>query len=77
VEGVVFLPGGTNVGYCVLGLNRNKEIFGDDVKMFRPERWLTEDEGKSTAMKRTTGLIFGYGKYQCLGKPIAWLRSAR
>jgi cytochrome P450 len=78
VEGVeVFLPGGTNVGYCVLGLNRNKDIFGDDVNMFRPERWLIEDEGRLTAMKKTTDLIFGYGKYQCLGKPIAWLEISK
>jgi hypothetical protein len=24
-------------------------------------------------MERTTDMILGYGKYQCLGKPIAWL----
>jgi cytochrome P450 len=78
VEGVeVFLPGGTNVGYCVLGLNRNKDIFGDDVNMFRPERWLIKDQGRLIAMKKATDLIFGYGKYQCLGKPIAWLEISK
>lgn len=73
----VYLPGGTAVGYCVLGLNRRKDLFGDDVEQFRPERWLI-DEGPSAparfdAMKRTTDLIFGHGRYQCLGKPIAWM----
>jgi hypothetical protein len=24
-------------------------------------------------MIRTSEMVFGYGKYQCLGKPIAWL----
>ncbi|KAF2727110.1 benzoate 4-monooxygenase cytochrome-like protein P450 [Polyplosphaeria fusca] len=73
----IFLPGGTNIGYCVLGLNRSKALFGDDVDLFRPERWLVEDDKDSAvrieAMKRTTEMMFGYGKYQCLGKPIAWM----
>ena len=78
VEGKeVFLPGGTNIGYCVLGLNRNREIFGEDVEQFRPERWLIEDGERLNAMKKTTDLIFGYGKYQCLGKPIAWLEISK
>ena len=78
VEGKeVFLPGGTNIGYCVLGLNRNSEVFGEDVEQFRPERWLIEDEERLNTMKRTTDLIFGYGKYQCLGKPIAWLEFSK
>jgi cytochrome P450 len=77
----VFLPGGTNVGYCVWGLNRNKEIFGDDADQFRPERWLLGDDKDAAtrlaSMKRTTELIFGYGKYQCLGKPVAWMETTK
>jgi cytochrome P450 len=77
----VFLPGGTNIGYCVWGLNRSKEIFGEDADQFRPERWLLDDEktnaDRLSAMKRTTELIFGYGKYQCLGKPVAWMEICK
>ncbi|KAF2269652.1 cytochrome P450 [Lojkania enalia] len=69
----IYLPGNTNIGFCVVGLNRNKKIFGDDVDQFRPERWLVEDQGRLTAMKRVTDLLFGSGRYQCLGKPIAWM----
>lgn len=73
----VFLPGGTNVGYDVLGVNRRKDLFGDDVDEFRPERWmLAENEKNSNRlewMRRTTEMIFGYGKYQCLGKNIAFM----
>ncbi|KAF2728856.1 cytochrome P450 monooxygenase, partial [Polyplosphaeria fusca] len=73
----VFIPGGTNIGYCVLGLNRSRALFGDDVDHFRPERWLIEGDKNSAsrldAMKRTTDMIFGYGKYQCLDKPIVWM----
>lgn len=32
---------------------------------------------KLAAMRRTTEMIFGYGKYQCLGKPIAWLEITK
>ncbi|KAI4913672.1 hypothetical protein J4E90_005392 [Alternaria incomplexa] len=77
-----FLPGGTNIGYNVMGLNRNKEIFGEDVDCFRPERWLLDEHHdiqleRLNAMRRTTDMIFGYGKYQCLGKPIAWLEMRK
>jgi cytochrome P450 len=77
-----FFPGGTNIGYNVFGLNRNKEIFGEDVDCFRPERWLIDENDETqlerlNAMRRTTDMIFGYGKYQCLGKPIAWLEMRK
>ena len=68
----VYLPGGTNVGIAILGMFRRRDIFGDDVDLFRPERWLLEeDETKLAVMNRTVDLVFGYGKYQCLGRPIA------
>ncbi|KAH6839614.1 cytochrome P450 [Chaetomium sp. MPI-CAGE-AT-0009] len=68
----VFLPGGTNVNVAMFALQLNKGIFGEDAEEFRPERWLLEkDEKKLAIMNRTHDLIFGYGKYQCLGRPIA------
>lgn len=77
----VFLPGGTNVSYCAWGVHHSKEMFGEDADYFRPERWLLEDDESNqdrlAAMKRTTEMIFGYGKYQCLGKPIAWLEITK
>ncbi|KAF2640930.1 benzoate 4-monooxygenase cytochrome-like protein P450 [Massarina eburnea CBS 473.64] len=75
VDGIpTFLPEGTNVGYDVLGLARRKDLFGDDPDVFRPERWLLEEGSeKLETMRRMTEMIFGYGKYQCLGKPIAWM----
>ncbi|KFY37707.1 hypothetical protein V494_04641 [Pseudogymnoascus sp. VKM F-4513 (FW-928)] len=66
-----FIPEDTSVGYCAWGVHRNKEIFGPDADMFRPERWLTEDTSKLAVMNRTAELIWGYGKYQCLGRPVA------
>jgi cytochrome P450 len=56
-------------------------MFGEDADVFRPERWLLEEKNehsiKLAAMRRTTEVIFGYGKYQCLGKPIAWLEITK
>lgn len=78
----VFLPGGTNVGYSVFGLHHSKALFGADAEHFRPERWLPDGKGAVDAarldeMRRTTELIFGYGKYQCLGKNIAALEVTK
>ena len=73
-----FFPGGTNISYNAWGLHHDKKIFGEDADCFRPERWLLDDHddthrGSLNAMIRTSEMVFGYGKYQCLGKPIAWL----
>ncbi|PTB68611.1 cytochrome P450 [Trichoderma citrinoviride] len=67
----VFLPGGANIGYSAYAMHRSHEIYGDDAKAFRPERWFEEDQDKLAVMLRTNELIFGHGKYQCLGKPVA------
>ena len=69
---LVWLPGGTFVGIASMAMLRRQSIFGEDVNEFRPERWLLEeDEQKLAVMSRTVDLVFGYGKYQCLGKAIA------
>ncbi|KAL5390733.1 hypothetical protein PMIN02_006902 [Paraphaeosphaeria minitans] len=77
----VFLPGGTHVGYSVNGLHSRKDIFGEDADLFRPERWIADSSNKRVhqveEMKKTTELIFGYGKYQCLGKNIAWMEYSK
>jgi cytochrome P450 len=67
----VILPGGTQVGYSGTAMHRSKEIYGDDADCFRPERWLESDADSLTAMTRTNDLIFGHGRWQCLGKSVA------
>ena len=93
----VFIPGGVEVGWNCQTLQRRREIYGNDVDVFRPERWLitpaqhgsTGDparspavEGKSdddeaarrvAVMDRTVDLVFGSGRYGCLGKSVAWM----
>lgn len=68
-----YVPGGTKIGYCGWGLQRRKDIFGEDVNLYRPERWLDVDEERLKRMERVTDLVFGSGKYGCLGKSIAML----
>jgi hypothetical protein len=33
------LPTGTNIGTCAPTINRNRDVFGEDADVFRPERW--------------------------------------
>jgi len=73
----VYLPEGTHVGYCVLGLMHREDVFGDNVEFFRPERWLINDRAKVEKMSRTIEMVFGYGKYQCLGKGIAYMEIGK
>ncbi|KAK2022189.1 cytochrome P450 [Colletotrichum zoysiae] len=74
----VFLPGGTNISCAAWPLHLDKGIFGEDAELFRPERWLLEtDEKRLTSMHRVHELVFGYGKYQCLGRPIAMMEIGK
>ncbi|KAJ5663927.1 hypothetical protein N7507_004658 [Penicillium longicatenatum] len=74
----VFLPGGACIGYSAYAMHHSEKIYGKDAKAFRPERWLEEsDPAKLAAMIRTNDLIFGYGKFQCLGKPVAQIEMGK
>ncbi|PVH84007.1 cytochrome P450 [Cadophora sp. DSE1049] len=69
----VFIPGGTKISIAQWGIQRSKATFGEDAELFRPERWLIDDHEEVTRLERVVDLNFGYGKYQCLGRPIAWM----
>jgi cytochrome P450 len=68
-----FIPGGTQIAQDIWTLFRKKEIFGDDAYIFRPERWLVADVNKRAEMEKTTELVFGYGRWMCAGKTVAFL----
>lgn len=42
--GGTYLPKGTIVGVNSWVIHYNKQVFGDDVDVFRPERWLEDDQ---------------------------------
>jgi cytochrome P450 len=66
-----YLPEGTKIGYCAWGIFRRTDIWGEDSDEFRPERWLHSSVNSLRTMEATLELVFGYGRWQCLGKNIA------
>lgn len=68
-----FIPGGTNVGYSAWAVHRDRRMYGADAHVYRPERWLEAKGEKREAMGRSVELVFGTGRYGCLGKGIAAL----
>lgn len=67
-----FVPGGTIVGCNAWVLHRRPEIFGADVDVFRPERWLDAGPDQLREMKATM-FQFGAGARTCIGKNISLL----
>ncbi|KAF2422112.1 cytochrome P450 [Tothia fuscella] len=70
--GGIWLPGGTIVGCHPEIVGRDPECYGEDVDVFRPERWLTQNVSQRQAMDRGF-LGFRAGNRMCLGKSLAWL----
>ncbi|KAK7430663.1 hypothetical protein QQZ08_002706 [Neonectria magnoliae] len=66
-----FIPGGTRIGYGAWGIFRREDVWGVDAGEFRPERWLDSAPDKLKEMESALDLIFSYGKWQCLGRPVA------
>lgn len=75
-DGRVIAPG-TIVGMNQWVVSRAKEVYGDDADVFRPERWLREDnettvshEARLKVMKDAE-LVFGGGNRVCTGRHMA------
>lgn len=68
-----YIPAGTVVGVSAWVIHRNREIYGNDVDQYRPERWLDEDEEKVKSMNRFLSQFGSGGNYTCIGKNIALL----
>lgn len=71
-----FAPPGTQIGWNTWGLTHDRSIFGADADIFRPERWLSRDGDEREAqrianMTEAVGLVFGYGRFGCLGRGVA------
>ncbi|OCL02187.1 cytochrome P450 [Glonium stellatum] len=60
----LFVPKGTLVAYSIWSMHRRKEFFGEDVEVFRPERWETLRPGWEY-------LPFNGGPRICLGQQYA------
>lgn len=66
-----WIPGGVEVGVYASVVHHRKEMFGEDVDLFRPERWLGDEE--KVRRMRNTLFSFSSGKYSCLGKYLSRL----
>ncbi|KAI4086011.1 MAG: hypothetical protein LQ344_007925 [Seirophora lacunosa] len=66
------IAGGTIVGSSAWVIHRRPEVFGDDVDVYRPERFLDADKAKVKEMEGTM-LHFGMGAKTCIGKNISLL----
>jgi cytochrome P450 len=71
-----FIPGGTAIGMNTASLCRSTAHFGVDAELFRPERFLVTEETR-LHMERDLDLIFGYGKYMCVGKSVALMELGK
>ncbi|EME40498.1 hypothetical protein DOTSEDRAFT_82149 [Dothistroma septosporum NZE10] len=67
------IPAGTVVGVNPWVVHRSKEVYGEDVEAFRPERWMRDDNGD---MHRFF-FAFGSGARMCLGKNISWMEMSK
>ncbi|PHH61260.1 hypothetical protein CDD81_638 [Ophiocordyceps australis] len=66
-----YLPAGTCVGYSAWAMHHSTDNYGPDAAIFRPERWFEPDESRLAAMVRINELVFGHGRFSCLGKSLA------
>lgn len=72
VHNGIYLPPGTEIGMCTWNIYRkNVAAYGADAELFRPERWLEADAETLARMERSHDLVFGHGKYRCMGEKIA------
>jgi cytochrome P450 len=69
----MFIPGETEIAYSAWGVHHDKRVYGEDADVYRPERWFASHTApeKLAAMERSIELVFGSGRYGCLGKSVA------
>ena len=68
-----FVPGGTDISVNIYAMMRDKQVFGEDADVFRPERFLECDSDKKALLLKHVDLAFGFGRWQCAGKLLAWM----
>jgi cytochrome P450 len=73
------LPDGTHVSkgwfadYSAYAMGRNKNLWGEDCREFKPERWL-DDEGVYQPSDQFKYPVFHCGPRICLGKDMAYVQ---
>lgn len=59
------MPGGTKIAVAGWAMQRATNVYGADADVFRPE--------EAREMNRMLDLIFGFGRFGCLGRAIAFV----
>ncbi|KAJ9614034.1 hypothetical protein H2200_002170 [Cladophialophora chaetospira] len=67
----MFFPPGTEIGFCAWMVYRHNPVYGEDASVFRPERWTEATAEHLATMEKAHELVFGYGRYKCMGEKIA------
>lgn len=68
----VFVSKGTPVSYEVYVMHRDKDIYGPDAEVFKPERWDSDNNKDRNSAMYTWGYIpFNGGPRICLGQQFA------
>ncbi|KAK7216905.1 hypothetical protein V2G26_004908 [Clonostachys chloroleuca] len=75
IDGKYFAQG-TIVGVNCWAAHRNKAVWGQDADEFKPDRWLTTDTDKLSAMNRSW-IPFGVGSRTCIGRHISMLEMCK
>lgn len=63
------VPEETIVSCSTWVIHRHKPIYGDDVEVYRPERWLEASPAQRAEMERFL-CPFGFEERMCLGREI-------
>ena len=65
-----YFPPGTILSVPTYSIHRDKEIWGEDVESFRPERWLEGGDGDGSLMQKAFN-PFSFGLRSCVGRNLA------
>lgn len=71
----IWVPEKTEVAANPYVIHRNKEVFGNDADIFRPERWLERPERLRLMDKYN--FAWGYGDRKCIGKTLALFETRK
>ena len=68
-----FIPEGTQIAFDSWSFGRRKDVYGEDVDVFRPERFADAPRQDRLRMERHTEMIFSSGRFKCAGQAMAHL----